>query len=68
MLQTKRKRKVLAHRRRQSSGGWPLSGLKFFNGSMITVLYDERNIPMYGCNLFKIVSRYVSSKSNRDVT
>jgi hypothetical protein len=38
---------------------WPLSGLKFFNRSVITVLYVERTIA---------ISRIGSCMSNRDVT
>jgi hypothetical protein len=30
---------------------WPLSVLKFFNRSVITVLYVERTIAFYGCHL-----------------
>jgi hypothetical protein len=30
---------------------WPLSGLKFFNRSVITVLYVESTIAIYGCHL-----------------
>jgi hypothetical protein len=35
---------------------WPLSGLKFFNRSMITVLYIERTIAVYGYDLFYTIS------------
>jgi hypothetical protein len=31
---------------------YPLSGLKFFNRSLITVLYVERTIAIYGCHIF----------------
>jgi hypothetical protein len=30
---------------------WPLSGLIFFNRSLITVIYDERTIAIYGYHL-----------------
>jgi hypothetical protein len=33
---------------------WPLSGLKFFNRSVITVLYVERTIAIYDCNMIQI--------------
>jgi hypothetical protein len=52
-LGNKRNGGVLVHRRRQSSGGfakpysWPLSELKFFNRSVITVLYVERTIAIH---------------------
>jgi hypothetical protein len=31
---------------------WPSSGLIFFNRSVITVLYVEKKISIYGCHLF----------------
>jgi hypothetical protein len=34
------------------SYSWPLSGLKFFNRIVITVLYVERTIAIYDCQLF----------------
>jgi hypothetical protein len=46
---------------------WPLSGLKHFNRSVITVLYVERKIAIHGY-LFLTISRIGSCMSNRDVT
>jgi hypothetical protein len=42
--------------------------LKFFNRSVITVLYVERTIVINGCYLFWTISRIGSCMSNRDVT
>jgi hypothetical protein len=46
---------------------WPLSGLKFFNRSVITMLYVEKTIAIYGYYLFYTISRIGSCMSNRDV-
>jgi hypothetical protein len=45
---------------------WPLSGLKFFSRSVITVLYVESTITIY--DLLQTISRIGSCMSNRDVT
>jgi hypothetical protein len=34
------------------TSSWQLSGLKFFNRSVITVLYVERIIEIYDCHLY----------------
>jgi hypothetical protein len=47
---------------------WPLSGLKFFNRSVITMLCIERKIAIYHCHQFLSISRIVSCMSNRDLT
>jgi hypothetical protein len=47
-----RAQKEAKQRRIWKTYSWPLSGLKFFNTNVITVLYVERMIAIYGCHLF----------------
>jgi hypothetical protein len=70
--------KEAKQRRILKTYSWLLSVLKFFNRSVITVLYIERTIAIYGCifyvkqgcNMIQIFEIFylVSCLSNRDVT